>query len=435
MQKSARNKIDSSGVVSKTKKKNIEVQQAKLSEKLGKAYQKLAQIEEEEGGDPEPRARKVLSGLGFSEEMQNKKTSELSGGWRMRVSISCALFANPSLLLLDEPTNHLDLESVFWLERYLTTKFNGTLVVVSHDRHFLNEVVTDVVYFHKAKLTCYRGDITNFEAVRDDEKLRQIRLRENQEAKKAHLQKYIDLHSQAGENGVKAAKQRKSKMKKLDKLGVMAAGEGKKWKASYDGDADEVEEYEEDEKVELLFPDPGGFDGDIVKVQRAKFGYTQEKILLNDVDLTIDLNSRAALLGRNGCGKSTLIKLIVGALQPMDGNVNIDGRAKIEYLAQHQLEQLDPDGTPMQTMLERYPGDQGNAHKLSLRRYLANFGLGGEILPKQRIHTMSGGQKCRLCLAAAMYRKPHLLILDEPTNHLDLETSVRLFVTISLPVV
>ena len=429
MQKSARNKVAGSGVVSKTKQKNVQAQQAKLSEKLGKAYQRLAQIEEEEGGDPEPRARKVLSGLGFSEEMQNKKTSELSGGWRMRVSISCALFANPSLLLLDEPTNHLDLESVFWLERYLTTKFTGTLIVVSHDRHFLNEVVTDVVYFNKATLTCYRGDITNFEAVREEEKLRQIRLRENQEAKKAHLQKYIDLHSQAGENGVKAAKQRKSKMKKLDKLGVMAAGEGKKWKASYDGDAAEVEEYEEDEKVELIFPDPGGFDGNIVKVERAEFGYTKEKILLNDVDLAIDLNSRVALLGRNGCGKSTLIKLIVGALQPKGGNVIINGRAKIEYLAQHQLEQLDPDATPMQTMIERYPGDQSNAHLLSLRRYLANFGLGGEILPKQRIHTMSGGQKCRLCLAGAMYRKPHLLILDEPTNHLDLETSVRLFAT------
>lgn len=317
-----------------------------------------------------------------------------------------------------------------WLEKYLNKDFDGTLVVVSHDRHFLNAVVTDVVHFHKSSLNVYKGDITNFEAVRDDEKQRQLRLRENQEAKKAHLQKYIDLHSQSGENGPKAARQRKSRMKKLEKVGTMNQ-EGKRWKASYDGDAEEVEEYEEDETVELKFPDCGKFDGDIVKLDRAVFGYTQEKLLLNNVDLSINITSRAALLGRNGCGKSTLIKLIVGALRPIAGQIKIDGRAKIEYLAQHQLEQLDPDGTPMQTMIERYPGDKSHGHMLTLRRYLANFGLGGEVLPGQRIHTMSGGQKCRLCLAAAMYRKPHLLILDEPTNHLDFETTEALIEAIN----
>ena len=195
--------------------KSIQEQKNEIALKLAKAYEHLAVMEEMEGGDPEPRAAKVLSGLGFSEDMQKKPTSDLSGGWRMRVSLSCALFANPSLLLLDEPTNHLDLEAVLWLERYLTTTFQGTLVVVSHDRHFLNEVVTDVVHFHRATLTTYRGDITNFEAVTAEAKLRQQRLREQQEEKKAHLQKYIDLHSQAGENGPKASKQRKSKMKKV----------------------------------------------------------------------------------------------------------------------------------------------------------------------------------------------------------------------------
>ena len=280
----------------------IDTQRTILSHKLAKAYVRLAQIEEIEGGDPEPRARKVLAGLGFSADMQDKPTSQLSGGWRMRVSLSCALFANPSLLLLDEPTNHLDLEAVLWLEQYLTTKFNGTLVVVSHDRHFLNSVVTDVVHFHRNKLTCYRGDISNFEAVRDDDKLRQQRLREVQEIKRAHLQKYIDLHAQSGENGVKAARQRKSKMKKLDKLGVMAQ-DGKKYKASYDGEAEEVEEYVEDDKVELKFPDPGKFDGDIVRLEQVKFGYSPDKILLQDVDLSITLKSRVALLGRNGCGE------------------------------------------------------------------------------------------------------------------------------------
>ena len=401
-------------VVEPNQEASKQAQRTALNEKLVRAYERLHQIEEEEGVDPEPRARKVLAGLGFSTDMQDQATNQLSGGWRMRVALACALFANPSLLLLDESTNHLDLECVLWLERYLTTQFKGTLVVVSHDRHFLNEVVTDVVHFHGGNLTVYRGDISSFEAVRDDNRLRQARLREQQEAKRAHLQKYIDLHSEAGENGVKAARQRKSKMKKLDKLGVMAQ-DGKKYKASYDGAAEEVEEVEEEEKVTLIFPDPGGFDFDIVKLEQVKFGYSPDKTLLDGIDLTLTIKSRVALLGRNGCGKSTLIKLMVGGLQPIKGKVGIDSRAKIEYLAQHQLEQLDPDETPLQTMLDRYPGDNSNSHIGELRRYLANFGLGGEILPLQKIHTMSGGQKCRLCLANAMYRKPHLLILDEPT--------------------
>ncbi|KAL3811979.1 hypothetical protein ACHAXA_009597, partial [Cyclostephanos tholiformis] len=391
----------------------VEERRKRLNTKLALAYERLARIEQDEGGDP------TSPGLAGP-------TRELSGGWRMRVSLSCALFANPALLLLDEPTNHLDLEAVLWLERYLTNDFRGILVVVSHDRHFLNEVVTDVVHFHQNKLTTYRGDISNFTAVREENRKRQIRLYEQQEAKRAHLQKYIDLHAESGENGVKAARQRKSRMKKLDKLGVMAAGEGKKFKASYDGEAKEVEEYKEDEEVVLTFPDPGGFDSNIVVLDQVSFGYTADKILLKNVDLTIDMKSRVALLGRNGCGKSTLIKCIVGALSASKGKVSINGRAKIEYLAQHQLDQLDPDSCPMDTMLERYPGDQGNAHKGVIRRYLANFGLGGDELPTQKIHTMSGGQKCRLCLGLAMYRKPHLLILDEPTNHLDLETTEAL---------
>jgi len=308
-----------------------------------------------------------------------------------------------------------------WLTSYLNKDFAGSLVVVSHDLYFLSNVVTDIVHFHSTKLMTYKGDVTNFEAVLDDEKQRLIRLRENQEAKKAHLQKYIDLHSQAGENGPKAARQRKSKMKKLEKVGMMNQ-EGKRWKASYDDDAEEVEEYQEEEKVELIFPDCGGFDGTIVTLDQATFGYTPNQLLLKKVDFSVTISSRIALLGRNGCGKSTLIKLLIGRLQAIKGNIKIDARAKIEYVAQHQLEQLDPDGTPLQTMMEHYPGDKSNAHILGLRRYLAQFGLGGEILPNQRIHTMSGGQKCRLCLAAAMYRKPHLLILDEPSNHLDWET-------------
>jgi ATP-binding cassette subfamily F protein 3 len=207
------------------------------------------------------------------------------------------------------------------------------------------------VYFHGNKLNCYRGDISNFEAVQDDKKQQKLHLQENQEAKKAHLQKYIDLHAhQSGENGVKTARQGKSKMKKPDKLGVMAQ-EGKKWKASYNGDAKEVEGYVEDDKVELKFPDSGGFDGNIISLEQVTFGYSQDKILLDNIDLSINCKARAALLGHNGYGKSILIKLVVGALQPSKGKSVVNAAAKIKYLAQHQLEQLDLDGTPMQTMI------------------------------------------------------------------------------------
>ena len=281
---------------------NKEERRKKLRQQLVGAHNRLSEIESVEGGDPEPRARKVLAGLGFTPEMQDKPTSALSGGWRMRVSLSCALFANPSLLLLDEPTNHLDLEAVLWLERYLTKTFTGTLVVVSHDRCFLDEVVTDVVHFHGSTLTTYKGDISNYESVLIENKIRQSRQREQQEAKRAHLQKYIDLHAQAGENGVKASRQRKSKQKKLDKIGVMSQ-EGKKWKASDGIVAQEIEEVEEEEEVVLIFPDPGSFDKEMIQLEQVKFGYNENDILLEDVDLTIDLTSRVALLGRNGCGK------------------------------------------------------------------------------------------------------------------------------------
>mmetsp|Transcript_44859 Transcript_44859/g.53930 ORF Transcript_44859/g.53930 Transcript_44859/m.53930 type:complete len:617 (+) Transcript_44859:425-2275(+) len=413
----------------KANKKDVKASSASVTEKLTRAYNRLAELEDVDGGDPEPRARKVLHGLGFSTEQQNKPTVTLSGGWRMRVSLSCALYADPDLLLLDEPTNHLDLEAVLWLERYLTTQYKGTLMVVSHDRHFLNEIVTEVVHFHRGTLVTYRGDISSFEAVREENRARQIRLRENQESKKAHLQKYIDLHSSAGNNGPSAARQRKSRMKKLEKVGVMAQSEGRRYKASYEGKAEEVEEYVEDEDVVLTFPDPGSFDGNILQLEQVSFGYQPEKdkpLLLQDIDMTVNVRSRIALLGRNGCGKSTLIKILMNILRPTHGKSSLDARCKIEYLAQHQLDQLDPTGTPLGTMMERFPGNGGQDHILQLRRHLAAFGLGGEVLPNQVIHTMSGGQKCRLCLAVAMHRRPHLLILDEPTNHLDLETTQAL---------
>jgi ATP-binding cassette, subfamily F, member 3 len=272
------------------------------AEGLAKAYERLS-IMEEESGPSEPRARKVLSGLGFKEEMMVKPTSKLSGGWRMRVSLACALFASPNLLLLDEPTNHLDLEAVLWLERYLNKTFKGTLLIVSHDRHFLNEVVTDVLHFHRETLTCYKGDINTFEETREERRKNQIRLRDEQEAKRKHMQSYIDKHAEAGSNGPSAARQRKSRMKKMERIGMQGAAQGKKYKISYEGAVEDVEEYVEDEDVTLDFPDPGSFDSNIVELDRVTFGYEGAELLMKSVDLVVDNKSRVALLGRNGCGK------------------------------------------------------------------------------------------------------------------------------------
>ena len=217
----------------------------RLNAKLALAYEWLVRIKQDEGGNPEPRACRVLFSLGFvTAKMQDKPTRELSGGWRMRVSLSCTLFADQALLLLDEPTSHLDLEAVLWLKQYLTKDFKGILDIFSHNRHFLNEVVTNVVHFHQGKLTTYRGDISNFSAVREENRKRQNPTIRAAGGQASASPEYIDLHAELGENGVKASRQRQSRMKKLDKLGVMAAWEGKMFKASYDGEAKEIEEYE-----------------------------------------------------------------------------------------------------------------------------------------------------------------------------------------------
>ena len=267
---------------------------------------------------PEARARKLLAGLGFSETMMNTETKKLSGGWRMRVSLVCALFAEPDLLLLDEPTNHLDLEAVIWLTNYLDTQFKGTLLVVSHDRAFLNRVITDVVHFYRGALTVYRGNVDSFETVQDDNIKKLKRQHEVQEKNRAHMQKYIDEHAKPHENGVKASRQRKSRMKKMERLGVLAASEGKgKVKISYGDDISEVEEYKEDAPVVISMPDPGPLDHEIVQLDRVSFSYVnketnQRNDLFDDVDFSIDIKTKCAILGRNGCGKSTLINALTG---------------------------------------------------------------------------------------------------------------------------
>jgi len=395
--------------------------------RLTRIYERLEEKRAKDGTDEEKRARDILKGLGLDEELVLRQTCRLSGGWRMRVALACALFVSPGLLLLDEPTNHLDLETVIWLEHHLREVFQQTLVVVSHDRNFLNEVVTDILLFEHMKIESFKGDYYSFEATQEERRTRQQRLHEVQEEKKEHLQKYITEHGQLGSNGPNAAKQRKSRMKKLERAGMegAAAVEGRKMKVSYDGVQEEVEAVHEEKLFTLTFPDPGstGRSVPVCRLDGVGFGYTEGSKLFEGATFSVDVNSRVAVLGRNGCGKSTLIKILLGQLTATSGTVTKDPGCRIEYIAQHHLDQLDGSSTPMEFALQMYPEDESFNHEQRMRMHLAAFGLGGTTLPFQRIHTLSGGQRCRLSMALVMYRRPHFLIMDEPTNHLDMETS------------
>lgn len=395
--------------------------------RLAEVYQKLEDLGAADIHALEKKANDVLSGLGFDDRLRTTPTAELSGGWRMRTAIACALFVSPGMLLLDEPTNHLDLETVLWLERYLSEEFANTLLLVSHDRLFINEVVTDVVLMENEKLEIYRGDFESFEKIREEHRLRQERLHEQQEAKREHLQEYITKHAEAGSNGCKAAAQRKTRMKKLERLGMEAqsAVDGRKLKLSYDGVQEDVAEVEQAQATIINFPDPGVCDSlgnALLKFDDAAFGYGEGPNLFSGVNLSVDQSSRIAFLGKNGAGKSTVIKLLLGKLRPRSGLCAPHRGARISYIAQHHLDELDGEARPMEVALQRFPGDGSASHELRMRMYLATFGLGGEVLPFQLIRTLSGGQKFRISLALAMYSKPHMLVMDEPTNHLDLET-------------
>lgn len=336
------------------------------------------------------------------------------------------------------PTNHLDLETVLWLERYLATESDSsasTVLLVSHDRMFLNEVVTDIVHFESEKLEIYRGDYFSFEKIREEHFVRQERLRESQEQKREHLQEFIRKHAEFGHNGCKEAAMRKARIRKLERLGMEAQAhvDGRKLKVSYDGAQEDIAEVQHAGKVVLHFPDPGVCDSlgnPLLVLDDVGFRYPGCPQLFAGATFHVDQKSRISILGKNGTGKSTLIKIILGRLNANQGSFKRNQGATIEYIAQHHLDELDGESNPLKTMLDRFPGDGTNAHELKARQHLGHFGISGDVLQIQRIRTLSGGQKFRLSLALAMYRKPHLLVMDEPTNHLDMETIDAMVTTI-----
>ncbi|NHO56874.1 ATP-binding cassette domain-containing protein [Acetobacter lambici] len=365
-----------------------EAEQATDPMRLGEIHERLRAI----GADSAPaRAGAVLAGLGFSAEAQLRPVSDFSGGWRMRVSLATALFLEPDLLLLDEPTNHLDLEATLWLEDWLR-RFAGAALIVSHDRGLLDSCVDAIAHLERGKLNLTPGGYENFVRIRTEQALQQNRQAEKIAARRAHMQSFVDRFRAKATK----AKQAQARLKALEKLPVIDA-------------------VVEDTAAHFAFPEPEQLPPPILSVNRASVGYDGTPVLSN-LSFRLDMESRIALLGANGNGKSTLAKMIAGRLGALAGDVERNPRLKVGYFAQHQAEELHLDQTPIDHMARALP----KATPHVVRAQLARFGLDVDRA-ETAVKDLSGGEKARLLLALATRDAPQLLILDEPTNHLDLD--------------
>ena len=338
------------------------------------------------------RAAAILAGLGFDAEAQMRPVSSFSGGWRMRVALAAALFAQPDLLLLDEPTNHLDLEATLWLQSHLAV-YPGTLVVISHDRELLNEVAERIIHLDNGKLVAYGGNYDNFEKTRREKLELAAKAQTKQLEQRKKLQSFIDRFRA---KATKAA-QAQSRVKMLERLGPVVS-------------------VIEDRATVFDFPDPDILAPPILSVERATAGY-DGKVVLDNLNFRIDMDDRIALLGANGNGKSTLAKLLAGRLAPMSGRLVRPAKLRIGYFAQHQTDELSLEQSPYHHMAEVMKG----AAPSKVRAQLGRFGF-EQDRADVKVANLSGGEKSRLLLALMSREAPHMMILDEPTNHLDIDS-------------
>ncbi|GFF82654.1 uncharacterized ABC transporter ATP-binding protein C29A3.09c [Aspergillus lentulus] len=357
---------------------------------LNDIYSKLAEMESDKA---ESRAASILAGLGFSPERQQYPTKTFSGGWRMRLALARALFCEPDLLLLDEPSNMLDVPSITFLSNYLQS-YPSTILVVSHDRAFLNEVATDIVHQHSERLDYYKGaNFDSFYATKEERKKMAKREYEKQMAERAHLQAFIDKFRY---NAAKSS-EAQSRIKKLERMPVL-------------------EPPESDYVVHFKFPDVEKLSPPIVQMSDVSFGYSKDKLLLRNVELDVQLDSRIGIVGPNGAGKTTVLKLLTGQLQTTSGLISTHARLRIGYFAQHHVDALDLTTSAVSFMAKTYPGKTDEEY----RRHLGAFGITGTT-GLQRMELLSGGQKSRVAFACLSLTNPHILVLDEPSNHLDIE--------------
>lgn len=351
-----------------------------------------ARLQDIDAWSGEARASSILKGLGFEVEEQQRPCSAYSGGWRMRVALAGVLFAQPDLLLLDEPTNYLDLEGALWLESYLV-KYPHTVIIISHDRGLLNRSVGGILHLEDKGLTYYTGTYDQFVKARAEKRAGQAALAAKQATQRAHLQAFVDRFKAKASK----AKQAQSRVKMLERMETITAPE----------DA---------ARVVFTFPKPTQLNPPILRLEGASVGYGGPDVLTR-LNVRIDQDDRIALLGRNGEGKSTLSKLLSDKLQTSDGKREASSKLKIGYFAQHQVDELHTDETPLEHLRRERPDEAPP----KLRARLASFGLGVDQADTL-VAKLSGGQKARLSLLLATLDAPHLLILDEPTNHLDIES-------------
>ncbi|MEZ9862403.1 ABC transporter ATP-binding protein [Vibrio breoganii] len=337
------------------------------------------------------RAAELLDGLGFSQAQMEWNLTQFSGGWRMRLNLAQALLCRSDLLLLDEPTNHLDLDAVMWLERWLQN-YRGTLVLISHDRDFLDPVVGRIIHIENQALNEYTGNYSSFETQRAQKLVLQQAMYQKQQKQMTHMQSYIDRFRYKASK----ARQAQSRIKALEKM-------------------EQVLPAQFDNPFSFEFREPTALPNPIVMMDQVSAGY-DDTLILDKIRLNLVPGSRIGLLGRNGAGKSTLIKLLSGELASKSGELTYSQGVKIGYFAQHQLETLHPEETPLQHLMQIAP----NHTEQQLRDYLGSFGFQGEKA-LDKVAPFSGGEKARLVLALLVWQKPNLLLLDEPTNHLDLD--------------
>ncbi len=340
------------------------------------------------------RAAAILSGLGFSAADQQRACAEFSGGWRMRVALAASLFAQPDLLLLDEPTNFLDLEGTLWLQDHLA-RYPHTLIVVSHDRDLLDNAVEQVLALEQGKLTLYRGGYSAFERQRRERQALDLKLIKKQEAQRKHLQAFVDRFRAKATK----ARQAQSRLKMLARLEPIAA-------------------LVTEDVRPITFPAPDKpLSPPIIAAENVAVGYVPGEPVLSGLSLRIDDDDRIALLGANGNGKSTLVKLLAARLSPAAGNITRAANLRVGYFAQHQIDELEPEQSPYDHMRRLMP----DAAEASVRARVGAIGFSGPAADNA-VKTLSGGEKARLLLGLATFDAPHLVILDEPTNHLDIDS-------------
>lgn len=368
--------------------------------------EKIALIEDQLGiigaWTIDSRAKILLHGLGFSEEEMSKPVKEFSGGWRMRLNLAQALIYKSDVLLLDEPTNHLDLDTIIFLENYLKS-YEGTILCISHDRDFLDTFCSHILHFEDCRLVMYTGNYSDYEKLRAQRIQNEKANRRREEAALAHMQNFVDRFRYKASK----AKQAQSMLKAIDKLKLTAVTL-------------------EESPYHIRFEDPERTVDIIADLKELSCGYGLNDIILKNINLMLIAGDRIGLLGRNGQGKSTLIKTLCGVIEPVHGTVTLGKGIRIGYFAQHELDQL----SGQMSAIDHLRQIDKNAKEKDLRSFLGSFSFGGDKAT-QKVEDMSGGEQARLALAIIAYQKPNLLLLDEPTNHLDLDMREALCVALS----